>query len=197
MLADVIWCNDKSIGSVTGLGYGTGSEEYYKTGYSGYKRSSTGAPSLECPEASGSDKKLSKFTAKDTIYGNGTLKTEEEGKEKKYYKVGLFTGDELLFAGFRHNYYSAENNYIIYNAKQTNFTMTPSGFSPRDYVISATLSGRYLTSEDVRLKHYFRPLVSLITTVTATYNKNDTLNVPGSAGNPYIITVSGESNGEE
>ena len=74
MLADVIWCNDKSIGSVTGLGYGTGSEEYYKTGYSGYKRSSTGAPSLECPEASGSDKKLSKFTAKDTIYGNGTLK---------------------------------------------------------------------------------------------------------------------------
>ena len=33
-------------------------------------------PTLKCPEESGSDKKLSKFTAQDTKYGNGMLKTK-------------------------------------------------------------------------------------------------------------------------
>ena len=101
-LDDTIWCNDKSIVTdenfkpdsvfVLKKKYGANINFNY---YGPVKRliSSSGftggtGPSLKCPPDY-NDGKLSKFTVKDAIYGNGNLT----------YKIGLLTADEVAFAG--------------------------------------------------------------------------------------------------
>ena len=113
LLADTIWCNDKSTfttytsGSTygTGLGYGTNI-----TGYGAWNRlyggntSSYASPSLKCPNDNNNGK-LSKFTVDDTTNGNGNLT----------YKIGLLTADELAFAGYS-NGSSNSTTYLQENA---------------------------------------------------------------------------------
>ncbi len=82
-LADVIWCNDKSTWSGTGIGT-------TNTFYGAHNRANSGTPSLICPNDNNGGK-LSKFTVNDTTNGNGNLDK----------KIGLLTLDEILFAGLK------------------------------------------------------------------------------------------------
>ena len=126
MLADVIWCNDKSLATGNGVSATAG------TTYASYVRIyanndiSNAAPSLVCPSA-GDDGKLSKFTASDTTNGNGKLKGVT-GLGNMEYKVGLLTVDEAAFAGgafnvINNSYYLFENNMAWY------YLLSPSRFT--------------------------------------------------------------------
>ena len=169
-LADVIWCNDKSL--ISGKGYG---DTWAGFGANSriYSRD-TAAPTLVCPNA-GTDNKLSKFTASDTTNGNGKLAG---------YKIGLLTADEAAFAGGAFNL--ANNTYYIYSNSVYWLLSIYSfygGYS-RDFFVA--LAGRLgpdgLTSEakDVR------PTIALNSTVT--YYLNDTSATPGTVNNPYIVS---------
>ena len=179
MLADTIWCNDKSTfttytsGSTygTGLGYGTN-----QTGYGAYNRiyggnaASYASPSLICPNDNNGGK-LSKFTVSDTVNGNGNLT----------YKIGLITVDELAFAG-----YSTSNNntttYLQENAMSTWWSLTPSYFSVSYAAVSVYTvkgSGGYFSSVTVGSTYGVRPSISLKPSTNVTGN--------GSSENPYIV----------
>ena len=173
ILADVIWCNDKSLNE--GLGYGTVLTYYGATGR-------TKNPSLECPSIE-ENNKLSKFTAYDSAYGNGTLNG---------YKIGLLTMDEVLFAGGKSFNSGANSNYFLYSENNAYWLMTPYFFNDtRVYSSECLVSENGSIGIDQRVSniHNIRPSIALIPTVTATYDKNDTENVPGSAGNPYVVSV--------
>lgn len=73
-LADVIWCNDKSVSSTTSTGY--------TYGIAG--RGASRSYSLICPNDYNGGK-LSKYTVSDTNNGNGDLT----------YPIGLLTADEI------------------------------------------------------------------------------------------------------
>ena len=101
-LADVIWCNDKSVvtdtsynpfGHYPGSNFGYGKNiNYYnsmKRLYASDGSSGGTGPTLICPNDN-SGGKLSKFTVSDKTNGNGNLT----------YKIGLLTADELVFAGY-------------------------------------------------------------------------------------------------
>ena len=181
MLADTIWCNDKSTfttytsGSTygTGLGYGTN-----QTGYGAYNRiyggnaASYASPSLICPNDNNGGK-LSKFTVSDTVNGNGNLT----------YKIGLITVDELAFAG-----YSTSNNntatYLQENAMSTWWSLTPSYFSVSYAAVSVYTvkgSGGYFSSVTVGSTYGVRPSISLKPSTNVTGN--------GSSESPYIIST--------
>ena len=112
-LADVIWCNDKSLASNSPSTTGADFDKFtfFKARERIYAENvqNNMNPSLVCPNA-GSDNKLSKFTASDTTRGNGKLKSGN-----KEYKIGLLTVDEAAFAGGR--YYASDgssNNTTFY-----------------------------------------------------------------------------------
>ncbi len=183
MLADVIWCNDKSI--TNGLGYGNTKTEFGSIGrinttYAKY------IPSLICPNA-GSDGKLSKFTANDTVNGNGLLRGVN-GVGDKEYKIGFITADEMAFAGNGH--VKSNRNFYLYSG-YSYWTMTPSFFnnSSNRARIWALYDG-YLnglnSTGDVSMSAYVRPSVSLLPNVN--YELNGTGD-PGSITNPYVVNI--------
>lgn len=102
-LADVIWCNDKSTNSGTGIG--TASTKYGLFGRETH-------PNLICQNDKNGGK-LSKFTVADTTYGNGDLD----------YKIGLLTVDEILFSGLNNDTYN--NNYLTENALKLWWSLSP------------------------------------------------------------------------
>ena len=176
MLADVIWCNDKSFDTNTyNLSTWGGST---RTDYSGKKRiepDSTATPSLVCPNFLGTNenmKKISKFTASDTTHGNGSLNG---------YKIGLLTVDEVAFAGSQYSYGSSNSNYLQKNASSVDWwTMTPSYYSSYAYVykISST-SGKLMTANVASGPYGIRPAVAL---------KSGTLvSGSGTQDDPYIV----------
>ncbi len=201
-LADVIWCNDKSVPDDSQVGYARMS-----TKYGSYYRLLKGEPSLECPK----DKlkgNLSKFTVSDKDNGNGDLD----------YKIGLLTVDELMFAGLY------RINYDDYDAKPTSSYLrtssmyTDSDFPYGGYASYLTLSplsnasvcsvGRVFTSDSLgyevikrnfivseyvgnsteshkgKTKEYMqvRPAIALVKDI-----KIDTLDGDGTATNPFKI----------
>ena len=189
-LADTIWCNDKSVVTDTafnpdsfslGTNYGYAKNANY---YGAVKRllqaSSLNAggtgPSLICPNDSNGGK-LSKFTVRDTTYGNGALSS--------YAKVGLLTADEIAFAGGVFNtsnlkYYIRGNT----NSNEKWWTLSP-------YAFTGTFT-RVLTVDDYRnspLSYYrvdysggVRPSLSLQSGVKISSGV-------GSATNPYKIVA--------
>ena len=175
-LADTIWCNDKNTFTKfatganygTGLGYGTN-----KTGYGAYNRiyagdtASYASPSLICSNDNNGGK-LSKFTVKDIINGNGDLT----------YKIGLLTEDEIVFAGY--NFFSSNSStYLQENVGDDGWwTMSPDHF---DNVISYVSIVYYgdLLSGDVYYNNGLRPAISLISSTNVTGN--------GTSENPYIV----------
>ena len=173
ILADVIWCNDKSLNE--GLGYGTVLTYYGATGR-------TNNPSLECPSIE-ENNKLSKFTAYDSAHGNGTLNG---------YKIGLLTMDEVLFAGGKSFNSGANSNYFLYSENNAYWLMTPYFFNDTRIYSGECLvfeNGSIGIDQRVSNTRNIRPSIALIPSVTATYNKN-TSDKPGSASNPYVVSVS-------
>ena len=175
LLADVIWCNDKST-------YQSGIKQvksYY--GSTRLHSSATEEPTLVCPNANGTNKKLSKFTAFDITNGNGDLKG---------YKIGLITGDEIVFAG--HKYGISNNNIYLYdlitiaNEYITSWALTPyryTNLSNNSGNLRARIFANYLGIGNANAERPLRPSIALISSVKIT-NTNQT----GTASNPYIIS---------
>ena len=170
VLADTIWCNDKSTfttftnGSTfgTGLGYGTN-----ETGYGSYNRiygdnaASYARPSLICPNDNNGGK-LSKFTVSDTANGNGNLT----------YKIGLITEDELAFAGY---VYGQQNTttFLQENAMDTLWwSLSPTVF---DGAYGASVGWVYANGTCG-----VRPSISLVSSITISRGS-------GTSEDPYVV----------
>ena len=168
MLADVIWCNDKSI--LSGLGYGANPSGSYggtsDTKYGIVNRSYQYDPSLVCPNDNNGGK-LSKFTVDDIINGNGALS----------YKIGMLTADEVIFAG-----YGLARNYNIYLSENTGgelmawYTLSP-------YQYMGVSLFYYIVADGVlNVSHggfAIRPAVSLVSNVKVTGS--------GTSEDPYVV----------
>ena len=201
-LADVIWCNDKSIvkdvninvfisengvlnkrtETFSGLGY---QKELTVYG-SGIRNSSfesgngstygTGS-SLICPKDNDGGK-LSKFTVEDTVNGNGNLD----------YKIGLLTVDEMVLAGlalspmYRNNNYDVNSvtSYLRSNAISNRYW----ALSPIDFYSSAliwrTNGYGWLAAVGASGSYALRPSIALKsdTTISGGY---------GTASSPFVI----------
>ena len=189
VLADVIWCNDKSIASNsynpdnwTGTyNTGIGAE---RTNYAVKERiydSSTANPTLICPDASTSNtsyKKISKFTASETTYGNGALNG---------YKIGLLTADEIAFAGSK---FSGDNsNYYLYantrgDGYQIYWTLSPSYHNgSRAYMMLNYYTGSMSQYNFPEYYRGLRPMIALKPTTTIVSGGD------GSQNNPYVVSV--------
>ena len=166
-LADVIWCNDKKV--VEGNGYGS-TNSYFAGTRRAWQKSE--AVTLICPNA-GSDNKFSKFTASDTVYGNGAL----DG-----YKIGLLTADEVAFAGAT---YGTNNNSYYLNNKQPYWTMTPVNIYNSDVAIYFIGTTGQFGLHSAFTKHGVRPSVALLSTTK--YSLNNPNATPGTVNNPYIV----------
>ena len=190
LLADVIWCGDKSFYSGPGYAQSTDTNKV-DTYFNAYKRLTQNpkSPSLVCPDNSFSISgvtynvgKVSKYTAQDTINGNGMLKTAIAGTdptEYKYYKIGLITADEAVYAG---GVYAVANSYYYLYTGSHYWTMSPSYFYGSNayvwYVSSMSVLGLNIVSGGYGL----RPAIALDKSVTIS-SGNGTIN------NPYVISV--------
>ena len=162
-LADTIWCNDKNIVS-GGPGYGTSLREY-----AAYNRlTSTKQPTLICPNDNNGGK-LSKFTVKDTINGNGNLT----------YKIGLLTADEIAFAGSIAYTYN-RSTYLQENTG-TNWwwSLSPSYFSGDKAHVWFAYSG-FLNDDNVSRNGDLRPVISLVSSTTISGGS-------GTSEDPYVV----------
>ena len=169
LLADVIWCNDKSLH--TGNGWASNVNTTFKT----TQRIITDKlPLLSCSDIN-ENENLSKYTAYDTINGNGALNK---------YKIGLLTADEAAYAG---NIYDMENN--------SNYLMNGYDYwllSPYHYIVDGNASSLFAIAKTKKLIYawtlingnnlYIRPSIALISNVKIT-NTNQT----GTINNPYVI----------
>jgi len=188
-LANVIWCNDKSLG-VKQLG---GETDYTNTGIgkaktfygaterlvseSSWTASSSATPTLVCPDSSTNNdnyKNISRFTIDvDEYGGNGALDKP----------IGLLTADEIAFAGSCYGSSCANSTYYLYkNASSDNWwTASPMGIDGSNayewYVHSAgNLYGNYVNDS-----YGLRPVVSLKSTTTIVSGG------VGSQGSPYVV----------
>ncbi len=135
-VADVIYCNDRSLNS--GTGYGT-----TVTYYGGYQRIVNGNnPVLTCSQ------KNDAFTVSDTSKGNGALT----------YPVGLITVDEAEMAGT--NWNSSNSSFYLYTGSYY-WTMSPCGFDGAGAGEFFVDSDGYLNSRNVGDSDGVRPVLSL------------------------------------
>ena len=192
MLADTIWCNDKSttsnIGSTGNMRFDAssragalGSDGYW------YPAKGTG-PSLICKkiDKEGVDPNLSRFTANDTLNGNGKLKGSN-GNGGLLYKIGLLTYDEVAFAGsvFASLNWNYNRTYYLYeNAGDGNWwTMTPM-YTASDYSdIIYVANNHRMIQVFPQTNLYLRPAISLLTTTKISKGK-------GSSSDPYVVKMS-------
>lgn len=189
LLADVIWCNDKSI--VTDATYdpdsigiltpnAVGTNNVYFAGTKRLYPTSSASPSLICP-AFGKDGKLSKFTARDTVNGNAKLYSNN-----KEYKIGLLTADEAAFAG---DIVGTRNTncYLTNNMRTSSWTLTPAYFdsSGMDNWSLYTL-GYHDNTWPVDTTFGLRPTIALKSDVTL---KNVVVQ-DGTSDHPFIVAGS-------
>ncbi len=162
ILADTIWCNDKSTVS-GGLGYGTN-----ETDYAAYNRLvSTKQPTLICPKDN-NGRKLSKFTVDDTTNGNGNLT----------YKIGLLTADEIAFAGSVSGYYNCSTYLQENTGKNFWWSLSPYFFRGSTVQVWIVYLG-YLSNSRVSSGYGLRPVISLISSTNVTGD--------GTSENPYKV----------
>ena len=173
-LADVIWCNDKSL--YYGVGYGTtfiafgGQNRIYAE-----NNLTNVVPTLICPNV-GSDNKLSKFTASDTTNGNGALNG---------YKIGLLTADEAAYAG---GCFELNNTNYYLHSNYTYWLLTPINYRTDIYkaVVFGVWGDGFIGVLEANAQNVlWRPSIALNSTVT--YYLNDTSATPGTVTNPYIV----------
>lgn len=157
-IADVIWCNDKS---TTGTGTGYGEDN---THYRAFNRIAQNyLPTLICPKDNNNGK-LSKFTVRDTINGNGNLT----------YKIGLLTADEVVFAGYAHIYQN-DAVYLLENTgNEAWWTMSPF----QNNMVFCVSYGN-VTFNDFYSSAGVRPSIALNSDVTVTGS--------GTIEDPYIV----------
>lgn len=157
-IADVIWCNDKS---TTGTGTGYGEDN---THYRAFNRIAQNyLPTLICPKDNNNGK-LSKFTVRDTINGNGNLT----------YKIGLLTADEVVFAGYAHIYQN-DAVYLLENTgNEAWWTMSPF----QNNMVFCVSYGN-VTFNDFYSSAGVRPSIALNSDVTVTGS--------GISEDPYIV----------
>ena len=191
VLANTIWCNDKSVVSNTdyqaldssssftiGRNYGIGSNyNYYNPAIRIIKNYNTleGNPSLVCPTLyiNGLDKNLSKFTVKDEKYGNGKL----------LYKVGLLTSDEIAYAGAVWG--KSNTTYYLYENAYSDMWWTLSPFAKNSMggaMFTISTSGN-ISYDTVHYSNALRPAVSLVSGTTI-------ISGTGTSSNPFIISNS-------
>jgi hypothetical protein len=192
LLADTIWCNDKRLSS--GTGYSTISSTY--AAYGRLYTAASASPSLKCGDSK-NDNKISKFTASDTVYGNGKLR-ETNGVGDKEYKIGLLTADEVAFAGGKYNVTNS-TYYLMKNATSYSwwtlspFDLTCSGWSSckdtaygfvvyNNGALLSHTSGTYISSY-VAGADGLRPAISLVSTAKI-------IGGDGTSTNPYVIDES-------
>ena len=162
ILADTIWCNDKSTVS-GGLGYGTN-----ETDYAAYNRLvSTKQPTLKCPNDNNGGK-LSKFTVDNTTNGNGNLT----------YKIGLLTADEIAFAGSVSGYYNCSTYLQENTGKNFWWSLSPYFFRGSTVQVWIVYLG-YLSNSRVSSGYGLRPVISLISSTNVTGD--------GTSENPYKV----------
>ena len=162
VIADTVWCNDKSVSS--GLGYGTNDTDYGATQRLVSTNGSAGGtgPSLKC------NGELSKITS----------------------KVGLITADELAYAGYAYRLKNS-TTYLQENATDTYWcSLSPVFFSSNVYVWDAGGSAVVWGVNDSRGSFGFvgvgfaigvRPSISLKSTTNVTGE--------GTSSTPYIISM--------
>ncbi len=143
-VADVIYCNDRSMKS--GTGYGT-TETYYGA----YQRIEDGNnPVLTCTNQN------DRFTVEDTSKGNGALT----------YPVGLITIDEVEMAGVNSATTSSNGKYYYLYTGNGYWTMSPSGLY-RGYALGFYVQYTSRISYDsVDYTFGVRPVLSLKSDVT-------------------------------
>ena len=183
MLADTIWCNDKSVITNTSFNPWGFLEPSSNSGYGGYdtyyntikrlvdsnnKAGGTG-PSLKCPNDNNGGK-LSKFTVDDTTNGNGNLT----------YKIGLLTADEIAFAGSIANI-DNRSTYLQENTGTSCWWSLSPG-SAGGGVVGIWTSGDYMVdSYNAAFPECsLRPAISLVSTTI----------ISGGAGtskDPYVV----------
>ena len=188
-LADVVWCNDKSLASPdyntanwTGtINTGAGvSKTYYKSEERIYPVE-TAKPSLKCPNSSLTNQNLSRFTAGKTTDINGNGKLTIGGVE---YKIGLLTADEVAYAGAQ--YASINTNYYL-NKNANDYawwTLSPASFNGSTTYMLRVWSSGYLGNERVSNPLPLRPAVSLKSNTKVTTR---TAENPGTQNNPFIV----------
>ena len=162
VIADTVWCNDKSVSS--GLGYGTNDTDYGATQRLVSTNGSAGGtgPSLKC------NGELSKITS----------------------KVGLITADELAYAGYAYRLKNS-TTYLQENATDNWWcSLSPVFFSSDANVWDAGGSAVVWGVNDSRGSFGFvgvgfaigvRPSISLKSTTNVTGN--------GTSSAPYIISM--------
>ena len=141
-VADVIYCNDRSMKS--GTGYGTTITEY-----GAYQRMVDGNnPVLTCTNQN------DRFTVNDTTKGNGALT----------YPVGLITADEVSMSGGGFGSSNSNSNYYLYTGNYY-WTMSPYSFSGSSAYEFNVGSNGYIGSSDVYNTYGVRPVISLKSSV--------------------------------
>jgi hypothetical protein len=178
LLADTIWCNDKRLYS--GVGYSDAKSYYAANGR--LSTVATASPSLKCGENK-NDNKISKFTASDTIYGNGKLRGVN-GVGDTEYKIGLLTADEVAFAGEILG--TANYTYYLYkNASSNSWWFLSPWYCYRgtDGARVGHMYYTYFASYLVAHSSSVRPAISLVS--TAKISGGD-----GTSTNPYVIDES-------
>ena len=160
-VADVIYCNDRQIDTVSGygnaLGYGKNQTAYMPR----YRLYTNKSPILTCTNQN------DRFTVEDTSKGNGALT----------YPVGLITADEMSMGGAV--YGSSNSSYYLYTGT-TYWTMSPCYFGGSYAYEFRVSSNGGLYSGDVGVSYYgVRPVLSLKSSVT--------LSGSGSMNDPFAV----------
>ena len=157
-VADVIYCNDRQIDTVSGygnaLGYGTNQTAYMPR----YRLYTNKSPILTCTNQN------DRFTVEDTSKGNGALT----------YPVGLITADEMSMGGVV--YATSNSSYYLYTG-YFYWTMSPSyfnGSSASEFGAARYLDGSYV--DDAR---GVRPVLSLKSDISVTGS--------GTQNDPFLV----------
>ena len=164
VIADTVWCNDKTNVTDTtfdpwtmtpnGLGYGTNNTYYGAAQRLIIRRGGGTGPSLKC---------------------NGEL-------SKINSKIGLITADELALAGYARGLQST-TTYLQENATNDNWwSLSPSGFSGSSaavWFVYGGSSGRF-SNTVVSNGNGVRPSISLISSATISGGK-------GTSEEPYVV----------
>lgn len=193
-LADVVWCNDKSLADTeyqlatytdyvnTGIGtqktaYGAAERLISNTAW---EATTTGNPTFKCPDSIGSNKDLSRFSA-NKYNGNGKLNIEGTA-----YKIGLLTADEVAYAG---GIYSTSNStyYLNQNASSNAkywWTLSPCFFSGVNARVFYVKENGAISNNNVNTYNRLRPAIALKSDVQIT---NSSMENIGTANNPFIV----------
>ena len=177
LLADVIWCNDKSFDLISTQASDIGTVNFYGAA----SRLNLEKPSLVCPNDNNGGK-LSKYTLNDEKNGNGNLE----------HKIGLITADELIFAGYYLDEEDNNNQNVYLNENATSndwWTMSPASFElfkkkegHSIFIVSQAygISESYpysIESNDNPVA--IRPVIALVPTVKVTGT--------GTSEDPYVV----------